>query len=123
MLKSLTTYVEAKLGLTIGTDLFAGFVDEPPADYSVIQEGAGNTDVDGAQLRNIPIQVRTVGDDHHETRARAYAIHDLLVNSFGVDIGNGFLLQSITGGTPGYFEMSGQGRHEFSANYLLKVEV
>lgn len=122
MIKALCTYMAAGLGLTIGTNLFAGKL--PPAvdalSTAVLTRTGAVIDSEIKELRHQPIQIFTRGPEYHTADAEANRVCDWLVNQHGVAI-TGWTILSITGNGPAWLSTDAKGRDEFVANLLIRA--
>lgn len=123
MLKEIGDYLVASLGsLTLGTTLQIGFrPPDAPDACSTLQERSGALpDEDNSKYWQKPMQVLTRAPGYHDAEAECQRIFQFLRDLRQVSM-SGFHVYTVTGVSPQYLGPDSQGRHEFSANLILRL--
>jgi len=133
MIKEVTQFIATKVGLTIGTNFFAGHrPQDAPDDCDCVLETAG-----GSVYPDIPdrvdkhIQVLSRARTYFTARARAWAIYDALYRNYSLGSA-GWTLPNVVGddyvamvieplASPQYIDLDEKLRHEFSTNYVFRI--
>lgn len=123
-LEALANHVAALTGLVVGQTLFAG--QRPanaPDDCVVLLERTGGIIDDQTRIHQWPIQILARGERYHGAsgaRQRCWNVFNALNNKQAVTVG-GFAY-SATGISPASIGQDDRGRHEFSANLVLRIK-
>lgn len=123
MLKAIGDYLVANLGgLTLGTTLQVGFRPSTAPDAcSTLQERSGAIlDEDISKYWQKPVQVLTRAPGYSAAEAECQRIFQFLRDLRQVSM-SGFHVYTVTGISPQYLGQDDQGRHEFSANLILRL--
>lgn len=123
MIKELCDYIVSTLGgVTKGTTLQVGFRrDTAPDECTVIRTltgGARNANI--AKQVERPVQILTRGKAYHAAEAECTRIFEFLLSIRQVTL-TGFHIYTATGIEPQYLGLDAKGRHEFSANVVLRL--
>lgn len=121
MIKELTTWIAAELGLTVDETLLAGWRPEDAADACtvILERTPAEVSTDGSEITRAPLSIVTRDASYHAARDAAAGLADLLINLSGVDI-PGHSINSITGARPSYLGQDHRARHEFSTNITVR---
>jgi hypothetical protein len=128
MIKDLAQYVEDETDFAIGTDLFAGFC--PPtieADRVILLESGGIPNFYLKDRKEARIQALVKAKDYHTAKDYSLELFSLLHGAVGITLPKiGAVTyfvntcEAIT--VPQYLGKDEKGLHNFSTNYLLRVE-
>jgi hypothetical protein len=136
MLQEVGQWIENRTGLTIGVDLFVGYLplQRPggppiPDRYSLVLENATSaTDEDWPDYEQKPIQILTRAKSYFTARADARAIFNLLHGQAGwrlpvLTSGEAYIANTIAGVSPPapIENPSDQKTFTFSANYIFRI--
>ena len=123
MIKELADHIVANLsGLTKGTNLQVGFREESaPDECTLLATRTGAIADDHVHNhRQQPVQVLTRGKAYHAAEAECKRIFEFLLSILQQGL-SGFHIYTATGIAPQYLGMDSKGRHEFSANVVLRL--
>lgn len=130
MINEIATHIANLTGLTIGTDLFVGWrPEDAPRRSSVILERSGSEVTgDHPDWFEKMIQVLTRSENYQEAREDAFLIFYALHGRAGDDLpeltsGERYLAMVIDAQSdPQYIGEDEKRNHEFSTNYLFRIE-
>jgi hypothetical protein len=131
MIKEITTYIEDNVaGLTIDTNLFAGFRPaDAPDDCTTVQEtGPGKSNFYLPDFVEKTVQVVTRGKTYFTTRDAALAVYVFLHGKAGISlpvVTTGVLYHAGTIEAiqvPQYIGQDENGLFEFSTNYIFRIQ-
>lgn len=123
MLKAVADHVIAGLpDLVLGTTLQVGFrPDTAPDVCTTLQTRSGGIVENYLKHhRQLPLQILTRGLAYHATESECKRIFEFLVSAVQLSL-SGFHIHTVSGITPQYLGMDSKGRHEFSANLVLRI--
>ena len=123
MLKELADHLVAELdGLTLGSTLQVGFraQDAPDACTALQARTGALADAYLRQHRQAPVQILTRGPGYHAAEAECKRIFEHLLSIVQLTL-DGFHIYTASGIAPQYLGTDSKGRHEFSANVVLRL--
>ena len=135
MIKTIATKIaELTASFTIGTNLLVGFRPLEAIDRCsvILESGPGGypelPDRADAMIQIISRSGKEPTGSIWDARADAHEIHDAIHGTFGWDMtpvaGEGTLkamtVEKVSG--PAYMGIDDKGRHEFSTNYLWRIQ-
>lgn len=125
MLKPLATWLAAQAGLTVGTTLFAGTrpATAPHLCTTLLERGVERVSELSPELREKAVQILTRGpvNDYFAGKDEADRVFDLVINQYGLTAVEGWTIHSVLGDAPQYIGQDDKGRHEFSANVVVRA--
>lgn len=123
MLKALADYIAANLsGLTKGGNLQVGFREQSaPDECTALQQRVGGlVDDDNSKYWQQPLQVLTRAKSHHSAHDECLRVFNFIRSIRQVSM-SGFHVYTVSGISPQYLGSDEKGRHEFSANLILRI--
>lgn len=131
MIKPFCEWLAAQAGLTIGEDLFAGFIGQSAPDLctGVFERTGAYVNPYFATLREVHYQLLTRGPDYQAACAEAQRVFDAAVNLRGVSLAAfaesgepSWYICTSTGIAPAHIGQDEMSRFVFSANLTLHAE-
>ena len=129
MIKQITTYIGTQAGLTIGTDLFAGFrpSNAPDECVTILETGGGKPDFYLPDSVEKMIQVLTRGKTYFSARDLADSVYEKLHGKAGIALpvvdAKSFYVNTIDAlQVPQFIGIDEKGRIEFSANFIFRIQ-
>lgn len=130
MIKEITTYISTNItGLTIGKNLFSGYVPSTiEIPYIVLVETGWRTYPDLKDYIEKTLQVLAISKDYMQSRDYANAVYTLLHASAGITLpvvvaGSEYYINTITAITaPQSLGQDEKGNFIISTNYVLRIQ-
>lgn len=127
MIREITKYISNQTALTVGTNLFAGFLPQDvEEDVVVILESGGVPNFDLPDQQAKTVQVLSLARDYWTARANAMLIYGVLHGLVGVTLpvvdGVYFVNTGEALSVPQSLGQDEKGRHVISTNYVLRFE-
>lgn len=130
MIKEITTYISTNItGLTIGKNLFSGYVPSTiEIPYIVLVETGGKTYPDLKDYVEKSLQVLSVARDYMQARDYANAVYSLLHSAAGITLpvivaGSEYYINTIIAVTfPQSLGQDEKGNFIISTNYVLRIQ-
>ena len=122
-LRELTEYIEGLTDLTIGTDLFCGFIptDVQSDCVALLSRTPGAVSRYRQDNRELPVQVFAQATTYDAAESLASQAFEAAITGVVVQLGDDWELVSSDGHTPAYLGQDPSGRFTFSGNIVAKM--
>lgn len=100
LIKDLAKYISEQTSLTIGTDLFLGFMPlDKSAGVILSQDGGEHND---SGMLQVLIEVASLADDYTTAETNCYTVYNKLVYSNGFYIDSGYVFNCVPVAIPSF---------------------
>jgi hypothetical protein len=131
MFREITTWLADQTGFVIGDTLQVGhrIQDAPDRCVLIAERGGGEPNEDFTDMANLEIQIVTRAKTYFNARDDAWTVYNAIHATAGWNMpridgsGEDYLAMTVNAiSTPGYISTDENGRHEFSCNYIFRME-
>jgi hypothetical protein len=131
MFREICTFISNQTGFVIGDTLQVGhrIQDAPDRCVLISERGGGEPNDYFVDMANLEIQIITRAKSYFDARDDAWTVYEAIQASAGWNMpridgsGEDFLAMTVNAiSTPGYISTDENGRHEFSVNFIFRME-